>query len=485
MGTADYMAPEQVRASHEVDIRADLYALGCTLYELLAGRPPFDVPACETVFDKLSAQLRRTPAPIQELRDDIPDGLASVLERMLSKEPERRFQTPQEVVTALKPYAAGADLAALVTSLEAPQHREDADAGETAHEEQKEKKQQKDGGEHDVHNVHDVRDVREKLHEPKDPKVVAKVPWVAPVNVKNDKTDDLACDDNPPFGVKVRRWISKRENRWFWELLVTAALLLVLLKVADRWGWGFFGDPANSGLTAWVQEPAGSEPDWPRGTHDEPDGDSPFTEAEAEPETPPQETAEPQESLWEQPAEVPEDPPVEPVEPLDPPAWQGVQARLNHEDGVYRGPPAGAGGQGEEIQVTIESEQPGFVYLLVTQADGSLICLHPNVDQTDNRIQPDSPVVVPARGSSFALRPSPPYGSEEFVVIVSPEPLRPDRFGVASLTDRPLVGVDSASGTFTRVDVEAVEQLLAGIRDDPALGAKVRLRVTTHPGNSE
>jgi serine/threonine protein kinase len=98
IGTADYMAPEQAVNSHDVDIRADIYSLGVTLYALLTGEPPY---AKLTVPQKLLAHHMRTPEPIQEIRSDIPDGLAQIVEIMLAKKPEHRYQTPGEVADAL------------------------------------------------------------------------------------------------------------------------------------------------------------------------------------------------------------------------------------------------------------------------------------------------------------------------------------------------------------------------------------------------
>jgi len=102
MGTPDYIAPEQVRDAHAADIRADIYSLGCTLYHLLAGQPPF---AGATEFDKVLAHLERTPRPLQELRPEVPARLAAVVARMMAKSPQERYQTPAEAAKALAPFA--------------------------------------------------------------------------------------------------------------------------------------------------------------------------------------------------------------------------------------------------------------------------------------------------------------------------------------------------------------------------------------------
>jgi uncharacterized protein (TIGR03067 family) len=98
LGTADYIAPEQVEDPHSADIRADIYGLGCTFYFVLTGQPPF---VEESVVQTLQAQRERTPPPIGKLRPDVPGGLGPILTRMLAKDPAERFQTPAEVAQAL------------------------------------------------------------------------------------------------------------------------------------------------------------------------------------------------------------------------------------------------------------------------------------------------------------------------------------------------------------------------------------------------
>jgi serine/threonine protein kinase len=113
VGTLDYMAPEQCLDSRAVDGRADVYALGCTLYELLAGQPPFAGPAFGSVFLKMRAHVEAPVPPIRERRPDVPERLAAALERMLAKDRTDRFASPAGVVAALQPFAAGAELAGL------------------------------------------------------------------------------------------------------------------------------------------------------------------------------------------------------------------------------------------------------------------------------------------------------------------------------------------------------------------------------------
>jgi serine/threonine protein kinase len=99
MGTPDYIAPEQALESHTVDIRADLYSLGCTLYVLLTGRVPFPGG---TLIQKINKHQFEEPRPIEAFRPDVPPGVASVVGKLMAKRPEDRFQTPAEAAAALE-----------------------------------------------------------------------------------------------------------------------------------------------------------------------------------------------------------------------------------------------------------------------------------------------------------------------------------------------------------------------------------------------
>jgi serine/threonine-protein kinase len=102
MGTPDFLAPEQALDAHRVDIRADIYSLGCSLYYLLAGQPPFPGGA---LGEKLLKHQLQKPKPLRELRPEVPAALAEVLDRAMAKKPEDRFQTPGELATALLPFS--------------------------------------------------------------------------------------------------------------------------------------------------------------------------------------------------------------------------------------------------------------------------------------------------------------------------------------------------------------------------------------------
>jgi serine/threonine protein kinase len=100
LGTPEYCAPEQAKDACTADIRADLYSLGCTLYFLLSGRPPFRE---DTIVNTILAHLQKQPQPLHELRPDVPAELWQVVARLLAKEPAQRYQKPIEVAQALVP----------------------------------------------------------------------------------------------------------------------------------------------------------------------------------------------------------------------------------------------------------------------------------------------------------------------------------------------------------------------------------------------
>ena len=110
MGTADYVAPEQIKDAREVDIRADVYSLGCTLYHLLSGRAPFEDESYANAFAKLTAHVSTPPPPIQSLVPGLPKPFAQVVMQSLAKSPEERPRSPEEVARILRQFNANADL---------------------------------------------------------------------------------------------------------------------------------------------------------------------------------------------------------------------------------------------------------------------------------------------------------------------------------------------------------------------------------------
>jgi serine/threonine-protein kinase len=103
LGTPDYLSPEQARNLHQVDIRSDLYSLGCTFYYLLTGRVPFPGG---TTLEKLVRHSTEMATPLEQLRSDVSPAVAAVVRRLMAKDPRQRFQTPTELVAGLSPFSA-------------------------------------------------------------------------------------------------------------------------------------------------------------------------------------------------------------------------------------------------------------------------------------------------------------------------------------------------------------------------------------------
>ncbi len=114
LGTADYASPEQINDARAVDIRADIYGLGCTLFKLLVGRAPFEDADHPTAYAKMTAHVSQSPPPIRSLLPQVPAPLAKLIQRMLAKSPDDRPASPKEVASVLAPYANNSNLAALI-----------------------------------------------------------------------------------------------------------------------------------------------------------------------------------------------------------------------------------------------------------------------------------------------------------------------------------------------------------------------------------
>jgi serine/threonine-protein kinase len=98
IGTLDYISPEQARNPHTVDIRADLYSLGCTFFYLLTGRTPYGGTAA---LEKLMKhQLDPIPSP-RDVRPEVSQGVADIVRKLMAKRAEDRYQSPAELIAAL------------------------------------------------------------------------------------------------------------------------------------------------------------------------------------------------------------------------------------------------------------------------------------------------------------------------------------------------------------------------------------------------
>jgi serine/threonine-protein kinase len=101
VGSPFYMSPEQARGEH-VDARSDIYSMGAMLYEMVAGRPPFESGGAGGAYAVISAHLHQTPHSPAEVNSDVPAQLARIVLRGLAKNPAERFQTADEFLRALE-----------------------------------------------------------------------------------------------------------------------------------------------------------------------------------------------------------------------------------------------------------------------------------------------------------------------------------------------------------------------------------------------
>jgi serine/threonine protein kinase len=99
VGTIDYLAPEQARDSSAADIRSDIYSLGCTLYHMLTGNPPFSEGG---LGERILKHLQEEPQDVRQLNPRVSAEMWALMQRMLAKNPQDRFQTPAELLKELK-----------------------------------------------------------------------------------------------------------------------------------------------------------------------------------------------------------------------------------------------------------------------------------------------------------------------------------------------------------------------------------------------
>ena len=98
LGTFDYISPEQARDPRNADVRSDIYSLGCTLFYMLAGRPPFPEG---TALQKLLQHQGDDPPDVRHFRPGLPEEVSRVLRKMMAKDPWRRYQDPAKLIEAL------------------------------------------------------------------------------------------------------------------------------------------------------------------------------------------------------------------------------------------------------------------------------------------------------------------------------------------------------------------------------------------------
>ncbi len=115
IGSYQYMAPEQFDDSHDVDIRADLYSLGCSFYHLLVGHPPFSGDKYRTLVSLMDAHRLHPPPAVIESNGLVGPELSAIIDRLLAKKPQDRIQSPEELAQLLGPHAQRSNLPAIVS----------------------------------------------------------------------------------------------------------------------------------------------------------------------------------------------------------------------------------------------------------------------------------------------------------------------------------------------------------------------------------
>ena len=129
LGTPDYLAPEQARDPRTIDIRADIYSLGCVLFHALTGQPPFPD---RNILGQMVRHATEKPKPLRDFNSQIPDGLQQIMDWMLAKKAEERYPTPERAAQALqmflladdapaRPIEEGAQMRSYLTWLETHQ----------------------------------------------------------------------------------------------------------------------------------------------------------------------------------------------------------------------------------------------------------------------------------------------------------------------------------------------------------------------------
>ena len=115
LGTADYLAPEQALNSHGVDSRADMYGLGCSLYFMLTGHPPFPDG---TLAQRIAKHQSQTPDDVRVDRPNCPEPLAAICMKMMKKKADERYQTMTEAAKAIRNWLANYDSSDEITRFE-------------------------------------------------------------------------------------------------------------------------------------------------------------------------------------------------------------------------------------------------------------------------------------------------------------------------------------------------------------------------------
>src|SRR5262245_41217563 len=215
VGTPDYMAPEQARNSSTVDHRADLYSLGCTLYFLIAGHPPFPEG---TPIEKVIKHQIEAPIPLQAIRRDVSDAVAFVVATLMAKKPEARYRCGAEAAEALAPLGVYADGVKAVADRS---HRGDAPnppalAADTL-----------PPGRSTVPSARPGDDASDEDEDAPGP-----VRRSRPLHARGDEGAPFYVIEDPPSAALASRTAGPTAGNWlFWVCLVISAIILLAVTL--------------------------------------------------------------------------------------------------------------------------------------------------------------------------------------------------------------------------------------------------------------
>lgn len=123
LGTTDFMSPEQINGIRELGIETDIYGLGATAYYLLTAQHPFPTDRFDKPSEKLNAIVEGNMVPLSTLRNDLPSDLESIIQRMIARDPNERYNDPTELANQIKAYCHSSNLRRLFKTVAATEAR--------------------------------------------------------------------------------------------------------------------------------------------------------------------------------------------------------------------------------------------------------------------------------------------------------------------------------------------------------------------------